>query len=138
MCAPTAAADIMEYWNNHGYPNMAVIANNQVVFDLRTAMGTTNPCGATSCEGSTVISNVSPGMQSYARGRGYSTATAGMVSAPSFATVTNAIGSPGPVLLTLKEQTYYSQGAWQALRTPSPAMATVSTRMPVGQPVTST
>jgi hypothetical protein len=71
-CSPTAAADIMEYWKNNGYPNMAVITNNQVVFDLRTAMGTTNSLD-TSCNcfpGATSTSKISPGMQSYARGEG--------------------------------------------------------------------
>lgn len=108
-CSPTAAADIMEYWKNNGYPNMAVITNNQVVFDLRSAMGTTNSYSSTcNCyPGLTSTSSISPGMQNYARGRGYSTATSTYNSAPSYESFVGEVNYGRPALIGVDNHTYY-------------------------------
>lgn len=108
-CSPTAAADIMEFWMNNGYPNMAVITNNQVVFDLRSAMGTTNSYSS-SCNcypGSTFTSSISPGMQKYARGRGFSTATSSFYSSPSYANFVTEVKNGRPALIGVDNHTYY-------------------------------
>jgi hypothetical protein len=105
-CSPTAAADIMGYWQFNGYPNMG---HSQMVFDLRTAMGTTNNYKSTcNCyPGATSESSITSGMQQYARGRGYATSTATTISSPSYSTMKTEVANNRPALLDLYGQTYY-------------------------------
>jgi len=63
-CAPTAAANVLGYWDARGYPNLQSGGDwQQLVLDLGSYMAT--DCGSTS------ISNISPGLVDYAQAKGY-------------------------------------------------------------------
>lgn len=62
-CAPTSAAMVLEYWDNHGYPNFP--SSSTLIDELANAMGTTSG-------GNTVTDNIDNGIEKVCRNHGYS------------------------------------------------------------------
>lgn len=99
-CSPTSAANIMKYWSSHGFPGLTQgLTDEQLLFQLRNAMGTRS-------DGSTPVNNISPGMQTFARNRGVSTAWAGFLSA-TWSAYKSGINIHGPNVISFVSQTYY-------------------------------
>lgn len=68
-CSPTAAVNLIGYWDRQGYENLIAGDNWQAAVDeMRTHMGTW--CGRDNF-GWTAIRNISPGMVTYAARHGY-------------------------------------------------------------------
>jgi hypothetical protein len=72
-CSPTATTNMMGYWDNQGYGNLINGSDWQgAVDEMRSRMGTEcMPDGS----GGTYISNISPGINSYAQAHGYNFAS---------------------------------------------------------------
>lgn len=72
-CSPTAATNVMGYWDNNGYGNF-IYGNDWQgsVNEMRNYMGT--QCGQDE-GGWTNINNISPGMRTYAQNHGYTFAS---------------------------------------------------------------
>ncbi|MZP30336.1 hypothetical protein GTO91_11500 [Heliobacterium undosum] len=99
-CSPTSAANIMKYWASKGYSSLTSgLTNEQLLYALRQAMGT-------SSSGSTPVNNISPGMQSFARSHGASTAKAWYLSA-TYSAYKSGINTYGPNVISFYSQTYY-------------------------------
>lgn len=99
-CSPTSAANIMRYWAAKGYPQLTQgLSNEQLLLQLRNAMGTNN-------NGTTPVNNISPGMQSFARNRGVSTASAFFLDA-TYSAYKSGLRNYGPNVVSFLDQTYY-------------------------------
>jgi hypothetical protein len=93
-CAPTASANVLGYWDAHGYPNLQSGGNwQQLVLDLGNYM-------STSC-GSTNIGNISSGMVNYARARGYYFESELYWPAPSYDLFCSEIDAGHPLVVDL-------------------------------------
>jgi hypothetical protein len=103
-CSPTAGSNIMVYWFNKGYTSLVPAFQNQVVMDLRTAMGTTQ---TSSGDGETSFTNIDDGLQAYARSHGRSNAVATNHDLANFSTVVTEIDAQRPVLQSYWNQTYF-------------------------------
>lgn len=98
-CAPTSAANIMKYWSSHGYPQLTQnLTDEQILLDLRQRM-------STSSSGTTLATNIGPGMQSYARNHGDSTGRSYYYNV-SWSNYKTGI-SAGPNVITIVGSNYY-------------------------------
>lgn len=111
-CSPTSAYNVMYYWHySKGKSNLlknssGYVDRDSAIRDMRVAMGTwTDP---ETDEGVTTISNIAPGMVTYAKNHGYSTAAASNHSSPSWATVKSDLAYPS--VITFTGQTFYNNG----------------------------
>ena len=105
-CSPTSAANIMVYWENHGYSGLVGdLTDEELEYELRLAMGTYYDSLANA--GKTDINDISPGMQSFARDRGLDDATAGWIEFPEWSDYRYAITNYGPNIISFDDQTYY-------------------------------
>lgn len=72
-CSPTAATNVMGYWDDHGYGNLIYGSDWQgAINEMRNDMGTW--CGADD-GGYTNVGNISPGINAYAQAHGYTFAS---------------------------------------------------------------
>ncbi|MFC4769977.1 hypothetical protein ACFO8Q_22075 [Effusibacillus consociatus] len=98
----------MEYWSANGYSRLTSgMTHDQEISDLRYYMGT--KYDSQNNEGSTLISNIRPGIENYARNHGYSYAKAVEHYLPTWATVKSDLAI-GPSVITFTGQTYYNKG----------------------------
>lgn len=105
-CSPTSAYNIMKYWKDtQGRSNLlatnanGTVNQDQTILELRQAMGTDN-------NGSTTISNIAPGMKSYAQSKGY-TATQNTITNFTWSAYKSLFY---PQVISFTNQTYYSPG----------------------------
>ena len=95
-CAPTSAANIMKYWASHGYSQLTNgLTDQQLLLQLRQAMSTDN-------NGGTNVFNISPGMQSFARSRGVSTARSFLIDPATWSGYKSGINNNGPNVIYVR------------------------------------
>jgi hypothetical protein len=93
-CAPTASANVLGFWDTHGYPNLQAGGDwQQLVLDLGSHM-------STNC-GSTYINYISPGMANYAQTKGYYFESAMRWPAASYDLFRNEIDANHPIVVDI-------------------------------------
>jgi hypothetical protein len=101
-CSPTAAAVILNYWDQNGYPGLTD-SMVQAIVDLHDDMGT-HPCGGTS-----PISNQINGIETYASSRGFAF-DAELVWYPSFDDLRQEIDARRPVFVSNGGHSFVCKG----------------------------
>lgn len=101
-CSPTAAAVILNYWDQHGYSGLTD-SMVQAMLDLHDHMGT-HPCGDTS-----PISNQINGIETYASARGFAF-DAELVWYPSFDDLKQEIDAGRPVFVSNGGHSFVCKG----------------------------
>jgi hypothetical protein len=108
-CSPTSAYNVMYYWQyskdktNLLKNSLGYVDKDSAIRDMRVAMGTTT---TSSGEGSTIISNIAPGIAKYIKNHGYSSPVVTEHASPSWSTVKSDLSNP--TVITFTGQTYYS------------------------------
>jgi hypothetical protein len=113
-CTPTAAANIVHFWDRAGYGGLAYADWHDTTSFMRTHMGTW--CDA-SGGGATYTSDTSPGMIRYATDRGFDFSSRqycwpgqswlGCVGDASWSRYTSRIDRNHPVLISFQAEAYY-------------------------------
>lgn len=94
-CAPTSAANLIYYWDSHGYPNLVTTeTSNQVIEKLATYMGTDS-------SGSTNVFNIMPGTIQYIKSKGYTNFDGYNLNPPTYYDIRNEIDNSRPLLLSV-------------------------------------
>lgn len=108
-CAPTAAANIMLYWDAHDYPALTEdFTDEELVYELRQAMGTFYD--SSTGMSPTPVNNISPGMEEFAHSVGYEDASAGYLD-ETWEDYKYGITEVGPNVISFEDQTYYGDHA---------------------------
>lgn len=110
-CSPTAATNVMGYWDNHGYGNLIYGSDWQgAVNEMRTHMGTW--CGQDG-GGWTNVGNISPGISAYAQAHGYTFASElwcdGCAASPTYDNYRGQIDAGRPLVVDVGN--HYTYGS---------------------------
>jgi uncharacterized protein YneR len=100
-CSPTAATNVMGYWDNHGYGNLIYGSDWQgAVNEMRNHMGT--QCGQDG-GGWTNVGNISSGMSAYAQSHGYTFVSelwcSGCATSPTYDNYRGQINASRPLVV---------------------------------------
>ncbi|HFJ9280769.1 TPA: S-layer homology domain-containing protein [Bacillus cereus] len=100
-CSPTAIANLVAYWGQHGYDNLfrSNETSNQLIDNLGAAMGTDSA-------GSTIESRMKPGLEQYFQSRGYNPVI-GYDEKPTYEKYIKEIDSDRPIIINTLEEPYY-------------------------------
>lgn len=94
-CAPTSAANLIYYWDAHGYPNLVINeTTNQIIEKLAMNMGTDS-------NGSTNVLFIMSGTIQYIKSKGYTNFDGYDLNPPSYYDVRNEINNSRPLLLSV-------------------------------------
>lgn len=110
-CSPTSAANIMKWWatpsNIHtDFPQLTQgLSDEQLLFGLRTHMNTYFSNG----QSATSVNDIAPGMQSFAIGRGCSSARGWYIDPPTWFDYRLYITFAGPNVISFSPHDYYGE-----------------------------
>lgn len=104
-CAPTAAANLVYYWADNGYPYLTWGNNSsQVISKLAELMGT-------SSSGATSTADISPGIIDYMKYKGYDNFTQSRVYNPTYSNCKTEINYDRPAVISLIDHDDYNNHA---------------------------